>query len=168
MPESTDGLPNSGVETDGIGIYGLTRIRSFPETQSSLARSDGAFTRPGVRFKHLTMATVAAIVNSVRITVRATPRPAHGERLATRLAFAAALSGAAPLAVAEEAFVEAGLVDSSAAEAEAAGVDFTEAEAVEGMAAVATAVNEIERRHDSSPQRMPSALFPDLLLQVPQ
>ena len=72
------------------------------------------------------------------------------------------------MAVAEEAFVEAGLVDSSAAEAEAAGVDFTEAEAVEGMAAVATAVNEIERRHDSSPQRMPSALFPDLLLQVPQ
>jgi hypothetical protein len=84
------------------------------------------------------MATVAAIVNSVRVTVRATPQPAHRVQLATRLAFAAALSEAAPLAV--EGFVEAGLVDSAAE----AVVDFTAAEAVVGMAAVATAANEIE------------------------
>jgi hypothetical protein len=135
MPESTGGLPNSGVETDGIGIQGLTRIRSFPETGSSLARSDGAFTRPGVRFKLLSMATAAAIVNSVRVTVRATPQPVHRVQLATRLAFAAALSEAAPLAV--EAFAVAAVVDSAAAEA------------VEDMAAVA-AVSEMERRHNLS------------------
>jgi preprotein translocase subunit Sec63 len=68
----------------------------------------------------------------------------HRVQLATRLAFAAALSEAAPLAV--EAFAVAAVVDSAAAEAV---VDFTEAEAVEDMAAVA-AVSEMERRHNLS------------------
>jgi hypothetical protein len=128
-------------------------MRSFPETEFSLVRSDGAFTRHGAHFKLLFTATVTAIVTSVRVTVRATPRPVHREqRLGTRLMFAAALSEAAPLAA--EDFVEAGLVDSGAvvvdSTAAAVVVDFTVAEAVEGTAAVATAVNEIERPPSAS------------------
>src|SRR5579863_539031 len=76
IPVTAPGVRGGGGQ-DGIGIHGSKRSRSYRETESSLARSDGDFTHRGV-FGTLHMDTAGdaatpSIITSARtITIGAT------------------------------------------------------------------------------------------------